>query len=505
MTFANISSLAFLLALGTGCAVMSVRGPTADPLAAPSVVSGTLPNGFSYYVLRNADPSNELSLRLLVKAGAAEEDDDQRGAAHFVEHLALDGTKHFRRSDIDGLVRNWGLSTGAHANADSRPDSSQYQLIVPTSAACGGSKAFAFLRDVAGNISFDAGKIEVNRPRLVAEWQSGIDVDHRVEQARAAMLFAGSRVADRLSPASPADLARATPDGLRRFYRHWYRPDTMALVAVGPLDPKSLVRNIERTFGDLEVPAQERPVTLSEVPFNNELLVKVVTDPDLAETKVEFSSRFEAAKSGKVRLRTANLQGLVTGLMAVRLYYGTENPTLLGAQTSFPRTARGVELVRLTGVVLDGGIERAVRALFAERARVSRYGFSQQELSAVMQQLPGRYEEHFRADALLPSEGIADSLGDLFLMRIPYQDRTQLRAWGPELLSTVTLEDVNAWARDHGGPRGTMLFISGPMGAAVPTEAELRAWAREASLEPPNVPSEQTQTPFRPSSARGGT
>jgi zinc protease len=263
-----------------------------------------------------------------VKAGAAEEDDDQRGAAHFVEHLAFDGTKHFKRSDIDGLVRGWGLSTGAHAKADTRPDSAQYQLIVPTNASGGVCKAFAFLRDVAGDISFDVGKIEDNRPRLVAEWQTGLDVDHRVEQARGAMLFAGSRVADRLSPASPANLARATSDSLRRFYRDWYRPDTMALVAVGPLDPKSLVRNIERTFGDLEGPARERPVTLRDAPYNNELLVKVVTDPDLAETKLEFSSRFEGAKSGKARLRTTNLQGLVTGLMALRLYYGTENPTV---------------------------------------------------------------------------------------------------------------------------------------------------------------------------------
>ena len=123
MTFATVSRLAFLLALGTGCAATAARGrtegpPTADPLADASVVSGKLPNGFSYYVLRNAQPSNRLSLTLLVKAGGVHEDNDQRGAAHFVEHLAFDGTRNFGKSDIISFVRGLGMSWGAGERPD---------------------------------------------------------------------------------------------------------------------------------------------------------------------------------------------------------------------------------------------------------------------------------------------------------------------------------------------------------------------------------------------------
>ena len=135
MTFATISRLAVLLALGTGCSFTAARGraedrATGDPLAGSSVVSGKLSNGFSYYVIRNADPSDRLSLRLLVKTGAVQEDDDQGGAAHFVEHLAFAGTQNFKRNDINSFIRSLGINWGADVNAESRLDSTQYRLAV---------------------------------------------------------------------------------------------------------------------------------------------------------------------------------------------------------------------------------------------------------------------------------------------------------------------------------------------------------------------------------------
>ena len=467
MTRASVLRPVLLLALSTGCTFAAALGPTTNPLAGSSVVSGKLPNGFSYYVLRNADPQNSLSLRLLVKAGVAQEDDDQRGVAHFVEHLAFDDNKNFD---------NWSTET--------RLDSTQYRLVVPVDAAGGVRRAFALLHDIALDTSIDPTEIGQEQHVLLGELRARVDAEKRRERAKLALALAGSRYADHLSPASPEDIAHATRYTLRRFHLDWYRPDTLALVAVGPVDSKSLVKDIERTFGDLASPARERPITHPDIPWSNDLLVSVVTDPDLTDTTLEVYSRFEAAIDSKAQLRASQLQGLVIGFVAVRLTaWRAQVPAFLTGQMSFETITGGVQLVRYSATVGDGELEPCVRALFRERARARYYGFSEHELSDVKRQLLRNPQRPFAAHSLVDSETLADVLEEEFLTGIPHLERAQLLAWGPELLSATTIADVNEWALEHAGPRGTMLLISAPPSVKVPTEAELRAWVREATLD----------------------
>jgi zinc protease len=466
MTRASVLRPVLLLALSTGCTLTTAPGPTANPLVGSSVVTGKLPNGFSYYVLRNADPQNTLSLRLLVKAGVAQEDDDQRGVAHFVEHLAFEDGRNFN---------NWSTET--------RLDRTQYRLVIPVDAAGGVRRAFALLHDIVLDTSIDPTEVAQEQHVLLRELRASVDAEKRRERAKLALALAGSRYAEHLSPASPEDIAHATRNTLRRFHLDWYRPDTLALVAVGPVDPKSLVKDIERTFGDLESPSRERPLTHPDIPLSNDLLVSVVTDPDLTDTTLEVYSRFEAAMDGRAQLRASMLQGLLVGFMAVRLTaWRAQFPAFLTGQTSFETITGGVQLVRYNATVGDGEIEPCVRALFAERARARNYGFSEQELSDVKRQLLGNPRRPFAAHSLLDSETLADSLAEEFLTGIPHLERAQLLAWGPALLSAITIADVNEWALEHAGPPGTMLLISAPPSVKVPTEAELRTWVREASL-----------------------
>jgi zinc protease len=266
----------------------------------------------------------------------------------------------------------------------------------------------------------------------------------------------------------------------------------MALIAVGPADAKSLVGDIERTFRDLKAPAWERPVTVPDVPYNKELLVKVVTDPELTGTTVTFYSRFENRLRGDPELRHTLVQSLVNCMMVQRLHVGPgSGATFQVTSLSFPTITRGVDLVSYSGAVSDGGLEPSVRALLTEFASASRNGFSQEELSDAVQSLSGTLSHAVRADTARSSEKRADVLEDRVLKRMPYHDRAQMLVRMLELLPAISRGEVNAWAREHDGTRGAMLFVSAPTGVAVPTETELRVWARDASRAPPPTPRER--------------
>lgn len=215
----------------------AVAGAARDSIPVdPAVTIGRLDNGLTYYIRENRRPENRAELRLVVIAGSILEDADQLGLAHFVEHMAFNGTTHFEKQELVDFIERIGMRFGAHLNAYTSFDETVYMLRVPTDSAELFTTGFQILEDWAHGITFDAAEIEKERGVVIEEWRGRLGAQTRFGQQHYPVLFRGSRYAERLPIGTWESLEEASHEALRRFYDDWYRPDLMAVVAVGDFD-----------------------------------------------------------------------------------------------------------------------------------------------------------------------------------------------------------------------------------------------------------------------------
>ena len=215
----------------------------------PRITVGTLANGLRYYIRRNQQPQGRAELRLVVNAGSILEDDDQRGLAHFVEHMAFNGTRHFPKQESIAFLQSMGMRFGAHINANTSFDQTVYQLQIPTDNAGVIDRSLLILEDWAQAVSFDPQEIEKERGVILEEWRVGLGPGARMLDAQLPVLLKDSRYADRLPIGKPEIIRTFPHDRLKKFYTDWYRPDLMAVIAVGDFEPAAIEALIRSHFG----------------------------------------------------------------------------------------------------------------------------------------------------------------------------------------------------------------------------------------------------------------
>ena len=191
---------------------------------------GKLENGLTYYIRKNEKPKNRAELRLVVNAGSVLEDDDQQGLAHFVEHMAFNGTEGFAKNELVDYLESIGVGFGPDINAYTSFDETVYQLQVPTDSTDIVKQAFQILEEWAHKVSFDDEEIDRERGVVIEEWRSGRGAMARMRDKQYPIMFHESRYAERL-PIGKTEILKEFPyETLRRFYHKWYRPDLMAVV-----------------------------------------------------------------------------------------------------------------------------------------------------------------------------------------------------------------------------------------------------------------------------------
>jgi len=235
LTATSLSAAAQTPAAGRESSAASVASYTlsAQMPVDPEAIVGTLPNGLRYYVRANGKPARRAELRLVVKAGSVLEDEDQLGLAHFVEHMEFEGTQHFPGADLVAFLSSLGLSIGPDANAATRYNDTQYTLRVPTDVPGVLDRALLVLEDWARGASFDQSGIDRERGIVLSEWRMNLGASERTADAVRRAQLEGSRYAIRPVIGDPDIISNASREPLTRFYRDWYRPDLMAVIAVG--------------------------------------------------------------------------------------------------------------------------------------------------------------------------------------------------------------------------------------------------------------------------------
>src|SRR5436190_19373574 len=283
MTFrTRVRLLLPVLALASAVSLGSAQQPGAQQAAAtidlknaplgltipvdPLITVGTLPNGLRYYVRENRLPQARAELRLVVKAGSVLEDEDQRGLAHFVEHMSFNGTLHFPKQDITNFMQSLGMRFGAHVNAHTSFDETVYELQIPTRNPVVIERSLTILEDFAHNVSFDPTEIDKERGVILEEWPLGLGAGERIQDAQFPILLKGSRYAERLPIGKPEIIQNVSHDRLKQFYTDWYRPDLMAVVAVGDFDKSAIEAQIKSRFGAIPAPTSPKSRPAYAVP-----------------------------------------------------------------------------------------------------------------------------------------------------------------------------------------------------------------------------------------------
>jgi zinc protease len=438
----------------------------------------------------NAKPARQAELRLVVKAGSVLEDDDQRGVAHFVEHMQFEGSRHFPGQSIQRFLSSLGLNIGEDANAATSFDDTQYTLRVPTDMPGALDTALTVLEDWAGGATFDASGIERQRPIVLAEWRRNLGAAERTSDKIRRAQLEGSRYTDRSPIGVPEVIQSVQREQLVRFYRDWYRPDLMAVVVVGDVDRNAVASMIGRHFSSLSNPEPERPRPNYDVPEHADTRYVVVTDKETTATVVSLSDLRPARNQGTVGgYRDILRDQLFAQMLGDRLdeIGQSEKPPFLNAAAgrglfSAPKTR---DEAAFRALVAPDGVTRGLEALVTELQRVTAFGFTATELARAKQANMAGSERVVDESPDRESESRADEYTRNFLQREALPTIWQELAFHRRFFPGITLQEMNALATDWFPASNRLVIVSAPevAGNVLPTEAQLAATVTAASAK----------------------
>ncbi len=478
----------------------------------PSITHGVLPNGLAYYVRPNHKPEKRAELWLVVNAGSVLEDDDQQGLAHFVEHMAFNGTRRFAKQQIIDYLESIGMRFGADLNAATSFDDTIYNLTVPTDRPDAFAKGLDILQDWASGLTFDDQEIDRERGVVIEEWRLGRGADGRIRDRQLPVLFHGSRYAERLPIGKKEILEKAPHDALRRFYRDWYRPDLMAVIAVGDFpDPQAVATMIRERFAGLANPRHERPRRLYPVPPHAQTLYAIATDPEATATSIAvYHKEPQQPQSSAADYRRSLVERLYHSMLNARLdELGQQaDPPFLWAASGEGRSVRTADTVFQGAGVKDGGVLRGLDALLTEIERVRRHGFTLTELEREKADVLRGYEQAYAERDKQESRDFADELSRNFLEGESAPGIAAELDLARAQLPTITLDEVNRLAARWTSPESRVVLVSAPErhDAPPPAEGDLRAvFAAVAGRDVPAYVDRTLAGPLVPEPPKPGT
>jgi zinc protease len=433
---------------------------------------GTLPNGLTYYVRGNAEPRQRAELRLVVNVGSVMERRNERGVAHFVEHMAFNGTRRFAEQELVDYLESVGMRFGPDINAYTSFDETVYLLTLPTDSAGVLETGVRILRDWADGIAFDSVEVEKERGVVIEEWRLGQGAGSRLRNRHLPVLFRGSRYAERLPIGDTAVLHRVRPSQLRAFYRAWYRPELMAVVAVGDFDVDAMERWIREEFASMPASARRRARPGYPVPSHGRTLISVATDAEATGASVGIYRKRAIREGGTIQsFRRYLVETLYHFMLYDRLAEETlkqDSPLLSvsSAQGVLVRT-RAADI--LSATVRPERVPEALDALLIESRRVAQHGFTHTELARQTRDLMRRWEQIYAEREFTPSAQYASEYISHFLYGDALLSAETHFEMHRRLLPTIALEEVNAYGRAAaGGERDRVVLVTVPKSDSTP-------------------------------------
>ena len=460
-----------------------------DPLPiSPAIHIGKLSNGLTYYIRKNTKPEQKVELRLAVNAGSILEDDDQRGLAHFTEHMGFNGSKNFKKNDLVSFLQVMGVKFGADLNAYTSFDETVYILPIPIDKKENLEKGMLVLEDWGSTVTFEDSEIDKERGVVLEESRLGKGANDRINKVLFPKLFEGSKYAQRL-PIGKEDILKSFKyDVVKRFYKDWYRPDLMAVVIVGDIDPAEAEKAVKAHFEKLKNPANEKPRPLSEIPARQKSEGVVITDKEATNSVLRIYYPFHNDKIEKTvgDYRETIVKGLFQSMLGLRLQELTQksnHPFVYGG-SNVSGFIRGYEAFNSFALIGKAGVEPAIAALVQEDERARKFGFTASELDRTKKNLIKAYEQANNERDKTESDELADELIRNFLTKEPIPGIEKEYAYRQHFLDGITLEEVNQYtAKTIPSSGNKLVVLTSPekVDFAIPTSDQLLAFVDNAA------------------------
>jgi len=447
----------------------------------PSVRIGKLKNGFTYYLRNNPRPENRIEFRLAVKAGSILEDDDQQGLAHFTEHMLFNGTKNFEKNELIDFLQKMGLEFGGDLNAYTSFDETVYILPIPTEDPSHIDDALLVLSDWAHQASFENEEIDKERGVVMEEWRLRLGAYERMRQQIWPVTLAGSRYAERLPIGKPEVLENFDYDAAKRFYRDWYRPDLMAVVAVGDFELDEMEAKIKKNFGQIKAPKKPKERVEYGKPDFEGTRVAIASDDEATGNTINVNFITPGSierKADKATFRKGLLRGLYSSMINQRMreLAQASNPPFQFAFSSYGSSlGKGKYEYTIYVDVKEDQFEEGLRAAVRENERVRRYGFTEGEFERAKASYRNSFERSVKEADKQESARLINQYVNHFLNGGYLLNDAQELALLEEFLGGIELNEINdlinGWIREDN--RTIEIQAKSQDAAAIPTEDEL--------------------------------
>ena len=472
----------------------------------PAVKVGVLPNGLTYYIRHNEWPEKRCDFYIAQKVGSIQEEENQRGLAHFLEHMCFNGTTHFPGDALKQYLERIGVKFGENLNAYTSFDETVYNINNVNMETAGAiDSCLLILHDWSHDLLLEDKEIDKERGVINEEWRMRRSAMMRMQEAAFKDLYVGSRYADRM-PIGTMDIVMNFPyEDLRSYYRRWYRPDLQSLVVVGDINPDEIEQKIKDMFADIApAPADAAKREVIPVPDNDEPLVSIQKDKEQTAAYAILFFKYDATprdfKDKVPYMMVRFLRNAVSGMFAERLHELAQKPDCPFSQASIDfgeyLVAKSKASVNASVVMKEGQYLQSIAAIYRELLRAKRGGFTEAEFERYKQEYLSRVDASYEARNKVQNTSYVNQYVRHFLDNEPAPGIEWIHQNMKQIVPMLPLDAVNQAFPNliSDKNRAIALFMPEKEGLQYPTKEEILKTLAEVEAEDIEVFKEDVNT-----------
>jgi len=445
----------------------------------PEVRIGKLANGFTYYIRKNKTPEKRVVMYLAVKAGSILETDQQRGVAHFVEHMSFNGTKHFPKKALSNYLEQSGVRFGADLNANTNLDETVYQLPLPSDNPELLANGLQIMRDWAQDANIEADDVERERHVILEEKRFRQGVQQRYEEQSIPFCTNGSRHGSRLPIGTEEVLLKVTPEEISSFYKDWYRPNLQALIVVGDIDVDQMEKDIKAKFADLKNPDQEKERTVYSAKLSGKNQYMQFIDPEWGGISIEILMKRPQLKMATTAdYRNNLLKTLLAQMVSARF---RQMPF-----ATFNDLTGGLSALSINLTTKPAETQPSLQSVWLELRRMEEQGFTPAELERVKKSYQQKMADALKEKDKTPSETLIRPYLQHFLTGNITPGIVKDHELTNQMLPDISLSEINDLMKSYmkGIDRDIIVKSSEENKAFLPDEATLLSWIEGVYVTP---------------------
>jgi len=464
----QIKSVFILLFAFTSLFGLSQNNSNIELPVDPNFRVGKLANGFTYYIRHNEEPKERASFYIIQNVGSLLENDDQNGLAHFLEHMAFNGTTHFPGKGIINTLEKHGVSFGRNINAYTNVGETVYNLSdIPVKHEGLIDTCLLVLNDWADFLTLAEKEIDAERGVITEEWRTGNNAGRRMMKQYFPVLFQGSKYAVRDVIGDMDVIKNFKYETLRNFYHDWYRTDLQAIAIVGDIDVDAVEQKVKALFSKLEA-VQNPPKRESfEVPMNKEPLFVLATDKEADSYGVSVYFKHQAAPASEKNqnyLRSQYVNGIFNMMIRDRITELMQKGVspFINGRISYGGFVPGYEAFTISATAKPDQEDVALKAIYSEAQRIYKHGFTQSELDRAKTNVLTSAENRFKQRNKINNDEYARNCKDSYIENEPLTSSEFDWDFVQKVLPTITLNEVSAKAKQWITPENRVIIVTGP-------------------------------------------